>query len=296
MKQTLATALLLTCLITPLTAHAQKDIEVTKIKNNIYMLVSPKGGNVAVSTGKDGTFIIDDQLAGRSQIIDDAVKTITDKDIQFILNTHYHFDHTGGNEFLGKQGALLVAHDNVRERLSTEQFITFFNRTMPPLSKEGLPVITFSNDMTFHYNDDDIKIIHLPSAHTDGDSIAHFVNENVIVTGDTVFHHMYPFIDAEHGGSIQGLLSGIDILLSLANKDTLIIPGHGTVMTKIDLQDYRDTLASIANKITDAIKNGKTLEQAIAMKPTQEFDAKMNKGKVVKPDAFVSLVYNMLKH
>lgn len=274
--------------------HAQEnDIITTKIKDNIHLLISPQGGNVVVSTGNDGAFLIDDQLTGRSDIINATANKISDKDIKFILNTHYHFDHTGGNEYFGNENAVIIAHDNVRTRLSTRQFITHFSKEMQPLSKDGLPTVTFSKDTTLHYNNEEIKIIHFPNAHTDGDAIAHFVGSNVIVTGDTVFNGMYPFIDTEHGGSIYGLLLAQDALLTMANDETIIIPGHGKSMSKADLKSYNTDLKTIAKRIKTAIKNHKTLDQTIASKPTQEFDATMGNG-VVTPDDFTSILYKDL--
>lgn len=288
--------LILTLCIAPFSAHAQEsDLKIIQVRNNIHVLISPHGGNVVTSTGEDGTFIIDDQLAGRSALIKAAAKSINDQDIKFVLNTHYHFDHTGGNEFFGEENAIIVAHDSVRERLSTKQFITYFKKEMPPLSKAGLPVVTFSKDMTFHHNGDDIKIIHVPHAHTDGDVAAYFVNENVIVTGDTVSNSMYPFIDIEHGGSVAGLFAAHDTLLALANDETIIIPGHGAPMSKADLLAYQKTLKTIVARVETAIKDGKTLEQAVAAKPTQEFDERMSQG-VVGPDAFTTILYNHLSN
>ena len=293
--------LILTLCIAPFAAHAadnhaqESDVKIIQIKNNIHVLISPKGGNVVASTGEDGTFIIDDQLAGRSALIKAAAKSINDQDIKFVLNTHYHFDHTGGNEFFGKEKAIIVAHDNVRERLSTKQFITYFSKEMAPLSKAGLPVVTFSKDMTFHHNGNDIKIIHVPHAHTDGDAAAYFVNENVLVTGDTVFNGMYPFIDTEHGGSAKGLLAAHDTLLALANDDTIVIPGHGAPMSKAGLIAYQKTLKTIVARVETSIKDGKTLEQTVAAKPTQEFDERMSKG-IVGPDAFTTILYNHLSN
>lgn len=286
--------LILTLCIAPFSAYAQEsDVKIIQVKNNIHVLVSPQGGNVVTSTGEDGTFIIDDQLAGRSALIKAAAKSINDQDIKFVLNTHYHFDHTGGNEFFGKENAIIVAHDSVRERLSTKQFITYFKKEMPPLSKAGLPVVTFSKDMTFHHNGNDIKVVHVPHAHTDGDVVAYFVNENVIVAGDTIFNGMYPFIDTEHGGSIHGLIAAHDTLLALANDETIIIPGHGPLMNKVELHTYQQALATIAKNIETAIESGKTLEQTVTAKPTQAFDEKMGSG-FIGPDAFTTILYNHL--
>jgi glyoxylase-like metal-dependent hydrolase (beta-lactamase superfamily II) len=280
-------------LLTPFSASAEEQIKITKVKNNIYMLISPQGGNIVVSTGDDGVFLIDDQLESRSKIISDSIKTVTDKDIKFVLNTHYHFDHSGGNEFFGTEGAMIVAHNNVRKRLNTEQFISYFKRKMLALSKQGLPVVTFTQDITFHYNDDAIHIIHVPTAHTDGDAIAHFVDQNIIVAGDVIFNAMYPFIDAEHGGSVKGVIAAADKMISLANDKTLIVPGHGVLMTLDDLKNYRQDLVVISDRIEAAIKEGKTKDQIIAEKPTKEFDASRANG-FIKPDAFVALLYDDL--
>ncbi|MGH1377931.1 MAG: MBL fold metallo-hydrolase [Alphaproteobacteria bacterium] len=286
--------IILTLCVSALSANAQdSDVKTSNIKNDIHLLVSPQGGNVVVSTGEDGTFLIDDQLTGRSEIIKVEAKKINDQNIKFILNTHYHFDHTGGNEYFGENDAVIIAHDSVRKRLSTKQFITHFGKEMLPLSKDGLPKVTFSKDTTLHYNNEEIKIIHFPKAHTDGDVIAHFANSNVIVAGDLIFNGMYPFIDTEHGGSINGLLSAHEKLLSMSDDETIIIPGHGDPMTKNDLKSYYKNLKKITDSIKTAIAENRTLEQTIAAKPTKEFDVTMGNG-VVKPDAFTSILYNDL--
>lgn len=280
-------------LLAAFSVYAVEGIETIQAKDNLYVLVSPHGGNVTVSVGEDGTFLIDDQLGTRSEIIQAAAKEINNQEIKFILNTHYHFDHSGNNEFFGEQDAIIVAHDNVRQRLSTRQFITYFKREMKPMAKAGLPSVTFSDNMTLHYNNDDIRFIHTPAAHTDGDVIAHFTKANVIVGGDLLFNGFYPFIDTEHGGSIKGLIAGADVLLGIARADTVIIPGHGAIMNKADLQAYRDMLATITSKVEVAIKAGKTLEQTIADQPTADFDKHSGDG-IIPSDAFVTVIYNDL--
>lgn len=278
----------------PLSAVAQEGVKVVQVKGNIHMLISPKGGNVVASLGEDGTFVIDDQLAGRSEIVENAIKAIGEQDIQFVLNTHYHFDHSGGNEFFGEKGTIIVAHDNVRKRLGTEQFITYFKRAMPPLSKAGLPSVTFSKDMSFHYNGDRIRILHVPAAHTDGDAVAYFENANVLVTGDTVFNGRYPFIDVEHGGSIKGLLAAIDVFLGMIDDETIVAPGHGGLMSKADLQAYRDVLATVSGRVEVAVQEGKALDEVLAANLSQEYDVKMGQG-IVAPDAFITILYGDLK-
>lgn len=275
-------------------AFSAPDAEIIQVKNNIYYIVSPQGGNVAVSTGKDGVFVIDDQLTVRNQVIDDAIKRVSEQGIQFILNTHYHYDHTGGNEHFGKKGAVIVAHENVRKRLSTKQFITFFEKELPALSKVGLPTITFESDISFHYNDDTIKVIYLSDAHTDGDSAAYFENENVIVTGDTVFNGRYPFIDVEHGGSIQGLIKAVEKLLALADTETIIVPGHGVLMNKQDLLAYQKVLTSVASIVHPMVKQGKSLMEVLAVKPSKAFD-QVYGNDIISADAFVTFVYEGFK-
>lgn len=279
--------------ILPHSANAQSDIIITKVSDSIHMLVSPDGGNVTASVGEDGTFIIDDNLPGRSEPLMNAIKSIKDQDIKFVLNTHYHNDHTGTNEAFGENGAIIVAHDNVRTRLSNKQVIEFFDKTIEPLSKEGLPIVTFSSDMGIHYNNNDIEIIHVPNAHTDGDAIAYFKQENVITTGDALFNGIYPFIDVEHGGTIKGMIAAQDKILELADDQTSIIPGHGPLTNKAEIKEYQNALISITANVEAAIKGGKSLEDIQALKPTQEFDEKLGGG-FIKPDVFVSFIYNSL--
>lgn len=278
----------------PLSAQAASDVQTIKVTDNFHVLISPAGGNVTVFNGPDGTLIVDDQLSGREEIIADAIKAIDDQGINFILNTHYHFDHTGGNEFFGEQGSIIVSHDNVRKRLNTRQFITQFKREMKPLAKEGLPVVTFSENMSLHFNGDDVQIIHVPHAHTDGDAIAYFKDSNVIVGGDLIFNGRYPFIDTEHGGSIKGLIAGVELMLQHANADTVIIPGHGEIMDKADLTAYKDMLETISGRIAAAIQDGKTLEQVLEMKPAQEFEAVINSD-LISADSFTKTLYEDLK-
>jgi glyoxylase-like metal-dependent hydrolase (beta-lactamase superfamily II) len=185
------------------------------------------GGNIGVSSGEDGVFMIDDQFAPLTVRIKAAIEKISDKPIRFIINTHWHYDHTGGNENHGNEDVVIVAHDNVRERLSKDGFIEAFNKKIPASPKAALPVITFNDRVTFHLNQQEIQVIHRSNAHTDGDSIVIFKSANVIHTGDTFFNTMYPFIDGSSGGSVKGVIDATDYVLSLANETTKIIPGHG---------------------------------------------------------------------
>lgn len=280
-------------LLSPLQVFAQDETKTEKVAEGIYLIISPKGGNVVLSAGEDGNFLMDDQLEPRSEILKETIGNINDEEIKFILNTHYHFDHTGGNEFFGEDGTIIVAHDNVRKRLNSKQFISYFKREMKPLSKAGLPVVTFDNDVTFHFNNQTIEMTHMPNAHTDGDVIAYFKQANVLVAGDTIFNGFYPFIDIEHGGSIRGVIKAADAMLDIANDETKIIPGHGPVLTRDELKDYKAALKSMMDSVAAAIKAGKSKEEVIAAKPAASFDSQFKKGPV-DADTFISIMYDDL--
>jgi glyoxylase-like metal-dependent hydrolase (beta-lactamase superfamily II) len=202
-------------------------------------------------------------------------------------------DHTGGNENLGKAGALIVAHENVRRRMSTEQFIEFLNVKVKTEPRTALPVVTFTRDVTFHLNGDEIEIFHVPNAHTDGDSIVHFRRSDVVHMGDVVFNGMYPFIDASSGGTVEGVIAAVDRVLAVATARTKIIPGHGPLASRADLLALREMLATVYPRIRDAVRAGKGLEDVQALKPTAEFDAAWGKGYINGP-RFVDMIYKSL--
>jgi glyoxylase-like metal-dependent hydrolase (beta-lactamase superfamily II) len=214
--------------------------------------------------------------------------------VRFVLNTHWHFDHTGGNENLGKAGALIVAHENVRKRMSVENFIEFLGMKTQPDPKAALPVVTFTRDVTFHLNGDEVRVMHVPNAHTDGDAIVHFTKSDVIHMGDVFFNQLYPFIDTSSGGRVEGVVAAVDRALALAGASTKIIPGHGPLGTRADLQAYRDMLATIAGRMGEHVRAGRSLEQAIAAKPTADFDAAWGKG-FLTPDRFTEMLYKNLQ-
>jgi glyoxylase-like metal-dependent hydrolase (beta-lactamase superfamily II) len=268
------------------------EIKTIKVADSIYMLVG-RGGNIGISAGEDGVFMIDDQFAPLTDKIKNAVLSISDKPIRFLLNTHWHPDHTGGNENLGKGGSVIVAHENVRKRLSTEQFMAFFKRTTPPKPKGGLPVITFTKDLTFHLNGDEIFVFHVNHAHTDGDSIIFFRKTNVVHMGDTFFSGFYPFIDVSSGGSINGIIDAANRVLPMIDDKTKVIPGHGQLSNKETLMAYRDMLTTIRDRIGRHVKAGDSLEKVLASSPTREFDATWGKG-FIKPDVFAKIVYGTL--
>ncbi len=276
-------------------AQAQQDsvrIQTVPVATGVYMLVG-QGGNIGVSVGEDAVFLVDDQFAPLTDKIIAAVKTLSDKPIRFLLNTHWHGDHTGGNENFGKAGVIIVAHDNVRQRMSVEQFIARFNSRTPPAPKAALPVVTFNDVATFHLNGDDIQATHLKNAHTDGDVLVRWQKANVIHLGDTFFNGIYPFIDLSSGGSINGVIEAATKALALADEQTKIIPGHGPLSGKADLMAYRDMLVTVRNSVRSLIAQRKSLPQVLAAKPSAAFDAKWGNG-FMKTDDFVATVFESL--
>ena len=269
------------------------QIKTEKLTNTTYMLTSA-GGNLGVSIGADAVFVIDDQFAPLTPKIKAAIRKLSKKPVKFVLNTHWHSDHTGGNENFGKAGAVIVAQDNVRKRMSTAQLIEFLGMPIKASPKQALPVVTFTTDVTFHLNGDEVHVFHVNNGHTDGDAIVHFKKSNVIHLGDIFFNKLYPFIDTSSGGSVDGVIAATDKVLSLANDDTKLIPGHGPLATKGDLQSYRDMLATISTRVKAQIKEGKKLEDAIAAKPTAEFDAVWGKG-FLPPNKFVDMLWKNLQ-
>ena len=269
-----------------LPAAAQPDrfdkvqIKTTQLAQNIYMLEG-EGGNIGVSVGEDGVFLIDDQFAPLTARILAAIKAISDKPVRFLLNTHWHFDHTGGNENLGKSGVVIFAQDNVRKRLTVKTPIEFFKAAYGPSAPAALPVVTFAETVTFHLNGDEATAIHMPNAHTDGDSIIHFRNANVVHMGDTYFNGLYPFIDTGTNGSVKGMIAAADRVLKISDDTTKIIPGHGPLSNKAELKAYRDMLVKISVKIEAMVKAKKTLAQVIAAKPTRDFDEACGRSPLV---------------
>jgi cyclase len=254
-------ALLILC-FTASHAHAQQDfskvqMKTTKVAGNVYM-IEGAGGNIGVSAGADGILIIDDQFAPLAEKIRAALKEINPGQLRFVLNTHYHGDHTGSNPVFGKE-ATIIAHDNVRARLATEQ--TVRGQKIPASPKEALPVITYAQSVSVHFNGEELRVIHFPNGHTDGDSVIFFHNSNVVHMGDHFFNNAFPFVDIEHGGSVEGLTKNIGDMIARIPADIKIIPGHGPLATLDDLKRYHRMLTQTTALIRKGMTEGKTLEQ-----------------------------------
>lgn len=235
-------------------------IKTTKITDQVYMLEG-SGGNIALFDGPDGLLMVDDQFAPLSEKIKAAAKDISDQPITYLVNTHWHGDHTGGNENFGKEGALIIAHENVRLRKSTDQFSKAFNRTTPASPEIAWPKITFSEDMKLHFNGDDIMLLHVHNAHTDGDSFVYWTRNNVLHMGDCFFNERFPYIDLGSGGSVDGLIKAVEAALMIVDNKTVIIPGHGSLANRMDLIKYFTMLKTMKSRITEAIADGKTIEE-----------------------------------
>lgn len=284
-------SILFILLMTSAIAQDMSDvtINITAVSGSVYMLEG-RGGNIGVSIGEDGVFVIDDQFAPLSDKILAAINTLSQKPLTYVANTHHHGDHTGGNANMNKAGATIIAHDNVRARLV---------KRIPEGSdspvKESLPVLTFNDKMNVHFNDEQIAIFHVDNAHTDGDALLYFTQSNVLHTGDTFFNGRYPFIDLNSGGSIKGYIAAFKKTLLLIDSETKIIPGHGSISNKKEYQTYLEMLETMMEAVQLEIKNGATLDQVTANKAlTKKYDD-MNYGNFfIKSTAFRTMLYKSL--
>jgi glyoxylase-like metal-dependent hydrolase (beta-lactamase superfamily II) len=268
------------------------EIKAEKVAENLYMLTG-SGGNIGLSVGKSGSFLVDDQFAPLTEKILAAIKAITPDPVRFVVNTHWHGDHTGGNENMGKAGAYVVAHENVRKRMSAEHFNATFQRTTPPSPEGALPVVTFAEGVTFYWNGEEIRVYHVPPAHTDGDSIVHFVKADVVHMGDLFFNGGYPFIDTSSAGRVDGVIGAAGRVLAGITDKTRIIPGHGPLATKADLLAYRDVVKTVRDRIAKLKAEGKSVDEVLAAKPTVEYDAKWGTG-FINAERLTRLVYESL--
>jgi len=295
MRATLILGFLSATLIASPPASAQQQVDwntvqigTEKVAEGIYML-SGRGGNIGLSVGEDGAFVIDDQFAPLTDKVLAAIRAVTDRPVRFLLNTHWHGDHTGGNENMGKAGALIVAHDNVRKRMNPADFKDLVgNSNQAPTG--ALPVVTFNDEVTFHWNGETIHVVHVANSHTDGDAIVFFEKANVIHMGDTFFNGFYPFIDVASGGSFQGNLASTNLVLGMLRPGVRIIPGHGPISDAAGLTAYRNMLEAARDLITPLIARGMTEDEVVAANPTAALDAVWG-----NPERFVRNAYRSLK-
>ena len=269
---------------------SQVQIKATKVSGNVYMLEG-SGGNIGVSVGDDGILIVDDQFAPLADKIRAALKGLADKKLRFILNTHWHGDHTGGNVVFGPE-APIIAHDNVRKRMATEQKSEFFKRTTPASPKEALPVITFDHNLSVHFNGEEIRAIHYPHGHTDGDSVIFFTTSNVVHLGDNFFAGRFPFVDLESGGSVEGLTKNIGEIIGKIPAGAKLIPGHGPLSTIDDLKLYHRMLQETSEIVRQKIAAGKTLDQMKTEGLPEEWKA-WGTG-FIKTDLWIEIVHRSL--
>ena len=264
----------------------------SKLTDQIHLISGP-GGNIAVFTWPDGKLAVDSGIAGASEAILGQIAALGPQSLRILVNTHWHFDHTDGNESFRKKGALIIAHENVRKRMGTAQEIDFFHIHIPASPDAALPESSFPDGTTLDLGGEKIQVMHVDPAHTDGDSVVQFVQANVVHAGDLFFSRTYPFIDYSTGGKIDGMIEGADRILKLADGNTKIIPGHGPVASVEELKQYRDMLVDITGNVRALKKQGKDLNAITTAKPTQKYDEKWGKG-MLDAAGFTRVVFSSL--
>jgi cyclase len=284
--------LLMVLLVGATALYAQRDfskveIKVQKVAGTVYMLTGA-GGNIGVSVGDDGVVIVDDQYAPLAPKIQAALKTITDKPVRFIINTHYHGDHTGGNADFAKTGSTIIAQENVRKRL--KEGTTNLGGTTPPAEKDALPIVTFNDRASVHLNGEDIRAIHFPAGHTDGDAVIFFTQSNVIHMGDDFVTYGFPFVDTANGGSVSGMIAGVEKVLATAPADAKYIPGHGELCTADDVRAFVTLLKDTRAIVADAVKKHQTPQQMKDAHILAKYDDKYGKG-FIKTDSWIDTLY-----
>ena len=283
---------LLTGVFSSFAQKREVKIEPTKITESIYMLKG-QGGNIGLFVGEDGVFMIDDQFAHLTPKILKAIEKITDKPVKYLINTHWHGDHTGGNQNMSKEGAVIISHKNVRKRMGMESVVR--GKTKPASPKEALPVITFTEDMMVHFNGEDVLISHVHDAHTDGDAHIYFTKSNVLHMGDTYFQGKYPYIDLTSGGSIEGYIASAEKALLMIDDTTVIIPGHREISNKNELLAYKNMLVTLRYRVQNKINEGKTVEEVKKdTSITKEYDDKKYGDWFITSEGIRETIYKSL--
>jgi len=256
-------------------AQDNSGLIVQRLSETVLVLIG-EGGNIGLFAGPDGTFIVDDQYEGDGEMISAAVAKISELPISYVLNTHWHFDHAGSNDYFGRNGSVIIAHDNVRKMLASGAFIRVVDRDEPPAPVEALPVITFDDSLSLHLNGEEVHMFHVAPGHTDGDGIVWFKGSNIIHMGDTFLSGIYPLIDVDAAGSIDGMIMTAETVLTFINDETQIIPGHGPVSKKADLEAYRDMCDALRDRVAGMKGGGASLEDVLASDITADLDDRWN--------------------
>jgi cyclase len=270
--------------------YEKVEIKTEKAGEGVYVLFGA-GGNIGVCIGEDGALLVDSQFAELNAKVTAAIAAIKDVPIRYVLNTNWHYDHVSGNKPLAEGGAVIIAQTDTRKRMTAEQYFPMFDNKVPPYPEGALPTMTFAKSITITLNGGDIHAFHIKNAHSDSDIVIHFKNSNVIHAGDIVFSAGFPFIDCTHGGSLEGMIKAVDLLIEMVDEETKIIPGHGPLTDREGLKEYRDMIITVRDRIKKLVGEGKTIEEILASNPTEGFEMK---GAGVPAEMFVRIVYNEL--
>jgi len=285
----IAVAALESPVITIRNAAATAKISVTKLRGNISVLQG-SGGNIVVLTGRDGKLLVDAGITASRPRITGALNSLSDDPVKHLINTHWHFDHTDGNEWLNSIGAEITAHENARKHLSVTTLVEDWNFTFPPAPAGALPTKLFNSEQTLHLNGATLALKCYPPAHTDSDISVHFTDADIIDVADTLWNGHFPFIDYSTGGSIDGMIRAAEANVAKVTDKSIVIPGHGPIGNKSHLIEFRDMLVSVRDKVSTLKREGKSRDEVVAAKPTASYDAKWG-GFVVDGDFFTRLVY-----
>jgi cyclase len=290
------TVMILLLLVGAATAQRRQEVSFrrTELAPGLHLLSSGAGGNVIACIGEDGVLLVDTEYAQLAERLKRAVEALTDRPVRFAINTHWHFDHVGGNAALARAGAWLVAHENVRKRMSVDQRIAVIDRQVPAAPREALPAVTYRECMTLHVNGQEVVLAHYPAAHTDGDTVVYFAAANVVHAGDIFFNGGYPFIDVSAGGGIDGVIAAGEAIVARTDDETRIVPGHGPLARRADLIRYLGMLRAFRAAVAKEVEAGKDLAAILAARPTAELDRTWGRT-FFPPERFTEIVFRSLQ-